>query len=253
MGGKLGWFPFYPRDWYGDPKLACCHPTTRGMWMDLLALMFIEGQTSIHADRTALMRLCRCDIMAVEQFLSDIARYNFADVTECNAVLTITSRRFVRDEKTRVDTRERVRKFRSKTAPKNDVKRSSNGNVLYDSVSVSNSSSDQNKNQDRIQPADLVEAWNDHCAPVGLSKVEFLSSTRKQKASLRLREHPDSGFWEKVLGQIRGSAFLRGMAKPAKPDQKPFKATFDWLIDNDTNVVKVYEGKYADKEARAAG
>ena len=151
-------------------------------------------------------------------------------------------------------TRERVRRFRDKKSG-NGVKRKRNAvkqNVTVgvtrtfdsDSVSDSDSSSIKNGKEEKIEPADLVTAWNEHCAPVGLTKVEFLSPTRKQKASVRIREHPNAEFWEKVFGSIRTSPFLKGQARPAKPDQKPFRATFDWLIDNDTNAVKIHEGKY---------
>ena len=139
--GKLGWFPFYSRDWYGDSKLAQCHPTTRGIWIDLLALMFTEGQASIEVDIVGLMRLGRCDVTATEQFLKDLGKHKFADVTECNHVYTITSRRFTRDlkalETLKEKNREKVRRHREKRS----VTKSNqlhDGNVTKSSESESN-------------------------------------------------------------------------------------------------------------------
>lgn len=97
---------------------------------------------------------------------------------------------------------------------------------------------------EKFEPSDLVEAWNEYLTPVGLPKVDMLSATRKMKASRRLAEHPEDKFWSTVMYNIQNSTFLRGLSKPRKPDERPFKASFDWLIDNDTNVVKVYEGRY---------
>jgi hypothetical protein len=38
--GKLAWFHFYPGDWMKDPDLRRCSPAARGVYMDLLCLMF---------------------------------------------------------------------------------------------------------------------------------------------------------------------------------------------------------------------
>jgi hypothetical protein len=91
-------------------------------------------------------------------------------------------------------------------------------------------------------PDDLVEGWNDLCAPMGLVRVAELSVSRRKQAALRLREHPEDEFWNAVFTRIRGSPFLCGL-KP-KPGHEHWKASFDWLIGNDTNALKIYEGKY---------
>ena len=94
-------------------------------------------------------------------------------------------------------------------------------------------------------PEELVEGWNLHVsALVNLSKVAELTHTRRQKAAKRIREHPAADYWLQVFAKIRGSPFLCGLGKPRNPDEKPFRASFDWLVDNDTNSVKVFEGKY---------
>jgi hypothetical protein len=90
-----------------------------------------------------------------------------------------------------------------------------------------------------LTPEDLVEGWNEVCAPAGLPKVEMLSATRRQKALCRLRDHPDDAFWNVAMARVRASPFLTGK------NERKWKANFDWLIDNDTNAVKVYEGRYA--------
>jgi len=37
---KLAAFQFYPGDWLKDPALSICSPGARGVWMDVLCLMF---------------------------------------------------------------------------------------------------------------------------------------------------------------------------------------------------------------------
>jgi hypothetical protein len=96
-----------------------------------------------------------------------------------------------------------------------------------------------------VTPEDLMEGWNELVAPAGLSKCSALSPTRRRKCLLRLKEHPDLMFWETVMNTIPYSPFLRGLSQPTKEHPKPFRANFDWQIDNDVNVKKIYEGRYS--------
>lgn len=38
--GKLPWFQFYPNDWRGDGNLSRCSKAAKGVWIDMLCLMF---------------------------------------------------------------------------------------------------------------------------------------------------------------------------------------------------------------------
>lgn len=93
-----------------------------------------------------------------------------------------------------------------------------------------------------IQPEDLVEAWNEVCAPAGLPKVAELTPKRRQHAWARLKEHPIKDFWEQIFANIPASPLLRGLVKTN--GHQNWRATFDWLIDNELNPIKVYEGNY---------
>ena len=42
--GKAPAFQFYPSDWLTDPSLRLCSWETRGVWMDMLCLMFLSPQ-----------------------------------------------------------------------------------------------------------------------------------------------------------------------------------------------------------------
>jgi hypothetical protein len=64
-----------------------------------------------------------------------------------------------------------------------------------------------------------------------------------KKIRARLRKNPDLEYWKKVFQGVSESPFLRG-------DNGTFKATLDWLIKNDTNSQKVYEGQYAEEKPR---
>src|SRR3990167_1821015 len=92
-----------------------------------------------------------------------------------------------------------------------------------------------------LKATDLAEAWNEYCAaPHELPKVTLpLNPARTRKVQLRIREHPDPEFWSTVFGRVGTSSLLRG-------GKGTWRATFDWLMDNATNVLKVHEGNYVD-------
>lgn len=87
---------------------------------------------------------------------------------------------------------------------------------------------------------EIKELWNSVC--VGYPKLHSLSESRKNKMRNRVAE---MGGAEKALLLLREiftkmqvSNFLRG------DNKRGWKASFDWLFENDKNWVKVYEGNY---------
>lgn len=93
---------------------------------------------------------------------------------------------------------------------------------------------------ENLTPADLIEGWNKILGSDGLSKVTALSDDRKKKIMLRLKVYPEIDWWKKVFNKIRVSKFLMGRTE----GDRKWKANFDWLVANDQNPLKVYEGQY---------
>ena len=93
---------------------------------------------------------------------------------------------------------------------------------------------------------DLYTAfWNDNLGKYGIPTVRILSNPRKQKIKSRVRNNPQ--FLEAFKGcisRIMSSDFLKG----AKGN---WKATFDWVIENDTNYIKILEGNFDGNRAEA--
>lgn len=77
--------------------------------------------------------------------------------------------------------------------------------------------------------------WNDFASKNKKAKVSFLSKDRKKKIALRLKEYKNLlEIFTYVLKKSETSNFLLNGNF----------YTFDWLFENDTNILKVYEGKY---------
>ena len=84
------------------------------------------------------------------------------------------------------------------------------------------------------------------CCP-GFPKVTKLTESRKGKIRVRLGEMGGMEVAEAVFGKMAASKFLKGY------NDRGWKATFDWVMENDKNWVKVIEGQYDDRKANDAG
>lgn len=86
----------------------------------------------------------------------------------------------------------------------------------------------------------LQTLWNSTC--VSFPKLITMSDKRKNKVQVRVKEMggQEEAFkiFELLFNKMEESNFLRGDSK------RGWRASFDWLIDNSNNWVKVYEGTY---------
>ena len=106
---------------------------------------------------------------------------------------------------------------------------------------VKDKEKEQDKDKDKDKDTYLLE-WNSKMP----WKLNGITTKRRVHLSERLKEPAFVDNFPTILDKILASDFLTGR-KPS--DTHPnFKADFDWLISNDTNHVKVMEGKYDNKE-----
>lgn len=95
---------------------------------------------------------------------------------------------------------------------------------------------------DGITPRKVVELWNQICSRC--SKVVGLSETRAEKVRCRLDQM--SGDKEATIrnlfAKINASDFL--CLGSGSGEHKNWRVTFDWVFKNDTNWLKVLEGKF---------
>ena len=85
----------------------------------------------------------------------------------------------------------------------------------------------------------IVAAWNAGRGP--LPEIKKLTETRRRKITSRIQS--DSEFLKTFIAAVQKAArtpFLCGAGKNG------WRATFDWMIENDTNAIAVIEGKYDD-------
>ena len=81
---------------------------------------------------------------------------------------------------------------------------------------------------------DFFNLYNEKC--VNLPKATKLTEKRKQKIKKRLNTYVSREWWERVFEKANASTFCK----------KGSWCTIDWLIANDDNPLKVFEGNYDD-------
>jgi hypothetical protein len=89
----------------------------------------------------------------------------------------------------------------------------------------------------------IQEVFNSTC--VRLPKIKSISGERQKAVSARFKTYGFDGLVE-VFQKAAISEFLNGNV----PGKREWKADFDWLM-NVTNIVKVLEGKYDNKNFNA--
>lgn len=84
-----------------------------------------------------------------------------------------------------------------------------------------------------------VASWNQFCLkfPI-LSKINEISDKRRTKLKKRFESESFKNF-EALLNAMAAQKFLLG------ENERGWKISFDWIIENDTNYLKVLENKYA--------
>lgn len=92
-----------------------------------------------------------------------------------------------------------------------------------------------------VKVSEVAELWNTELCPLGFPKVSKITPDRRKHFKARLNagaERRELAWWRDRIAAIAGSEFMRKNAAEKAP-----WLTFDWLL-NETNLVKVAEGKY---------
>ncbi len=90
-----------------------------------------------------------------------------------------------------------------------------------------------------------LTAWNQFCSKFpALSSIKELSDKRRDKLKVRFEKQSFKDF-NSILTAFEQQRFLFG------ENERKWRASFDWLIENDTNYLKVLEKKYLNHETES--
>lgn len=125
-----------------------------------------------------------------------------------------------------------------------DIKQESGSNDQLPAASDEATASKTDKPKTEKLPAkEIKEMWNTTCT--SFPKLFTISENRKNKMRLRISEMGGIDkalpLLKQVFEKMQESSFLKG------DNKRGWKASFDWLFENDKNWVKVFEGNYDNK------
>jgi hypothetical protein len=95
---------------------------------------------------------------------------------------------------------------------------------------------DEHVKKDECIADKIMKLWNEVC--ISYQKVVMISSSRKEMIDNIYSSLKDIELIKQAFVKIEASSFCKG------DNEKKWKASFDWIISNDTNLIKVLEGKY---------
>tara|TARA_R110000868_G_scaffold9394_5_gene46933 strand:- start:4698 stop:5417 length:720 start_codon:yes stop_codon:yes gene_type:complete len=111
-------------------------------------------------------------------------------------------------------------------------------------VSLRTNERTNERTEDKATPPTFpfLDIWNTHCGP--LPKPDKLTKSRQAKLKARLAEEPRPDYWVSTVQRLAKSDFATGK------NDRQWKASIDWLLANDSNHVKVNEGKYDNRKPK---
>jgi hypothetical protein len=124
---KHWYWEYVVKDWIVDTEPLA--ELSRAFWHEALCRMWLSDRCGqLVGTYTELAKLCRSTPNNARAAIADLQKWNTADVTISNAVVTVTNRRMNRDYLDRKSLRERVARHRDKKR-EHDGNASCNGDV----------------------------------------------------------------------------------------------------------------------------
>lgn len=154
-------------------------------------------------------------------------------------------------EQAREQTRQRVARHREKQKLLAECNVTSNAIVTQSNADRIREDKERDKDKEieiesksgnAATPSQIVELFNSIC--ISFPSVRTLSEARRKAIKARLNTYTLEDF-KQCFEHAEASSFLKGS------NNRDWTATFDWLI-KDTNMAKVLEGNYADKERKVS-
>lgn len=138
MAKKLPAMQWYPGDWRKDPAVQAADVATRGIWFELINIMWDAPERGIiRGSHDQIARLVGCSVDQLKEGLEEIDKLGIGKVVTFGSnKVTVKNRRMVREEKARICNANRQQNYRKRKG-----NNGSNGPVAPPSSSSLSSSS----------------------------------------------------------------------------------------------------------------
>ncbi len=243
MADNLRWFKVWTSI-VADPHFQSLPLEDVGRWALLGALTALSGTRGVlnnPEDCRMLCQLLRCTKDELVGVINRLPNVSFEEGKNRHGDKSVTWRNW---HKYQLDATMAERQRRSRTKRRGDKKRREESLSSVPSVLQKETPIGVLSPRAEMTPLEFIESWNEICASEGLPAVKDLSNGRRKKIAARLRRYPTVAFWEQVFNGVNRSDFLSGRKPNPNPKHPNWKATIDWLIENEENPLKVIEGAY---------
>lgn len=123
--------------------------------------------------------------------------------------------------------------LRKKSLKERKVKESKGKEITKEKLS------EENNSQEKIY-LEILDLWNLLAIQYKLTQLRSLTTERKILLQGRLREKNFD--FKKIMEIVKKSPYLLGKVTD-------FRVSFDWIIKNDANYIKILEGNYLDRNS----
>lgn len=217
---------------------------TRLMWVTMLATSDSKGFVSgTIPGMAAIARMSLSDAKKAIKKLespdpySRSSKQDGARISKCNDGWLITNYlryRKQRDpEKRKVQNREAQQRFRNKKRAKKRKQIVSQNKP----ESAQAEAEAEAEERESLSYKQIFNYWN---TKNNLTPIRKFTDQRKEKLKIRTTENLFVENWQNIIDKISASSFCTG------DNERGWKADIDFLLANDTNYIKVLEGKYDD-------
>ncbi len=157
MSWKAPAFQFYVMDWAMD---LSSHPLEiEGAWIRIMCHLFRENNRGKkECSLIEWSRILRTDEINTERILRYLVTKNIANITFNNKLITVVSRRMMRDNKDRINNALRQTKYRESKKSNKEITEEAQNNNIASSSSSSSSSSKECVSEDTLVANDVFIA-----------------------------------------------------------------------------------------------
>lgn len=250
------WFPFFWKDWLASTRGMSAD--AKGVYIDFLAHAWSTG--GLPLDEGALRRIAAVDRPQWKRIWPQLSsRWTEVDGRLVNPRQEDVRRKQAAASKAgRASVEARLRAngsaqppaIRSNDFPNDSSNGSPNGTPngarteseqTPEPIRVQSTEKEKKRESTGVDPTPLFDAWN-RLTTAPLPKAEKLTKGRARHIRSRLTEQPIE-FWIAAIQRVERTPFCRGV------NDRKWRASLDWLIANEDNVVKLNEGRYDNGDA----
>jgi hypothetical protein len=206
--GKLPAFLFYPADWLTEPNLRRCSHAAKGVWIDLLCIMFQSETRGVLCSGDQpwgdedIAAAVGGDTVEVLAHLNELLSKGVAHRREDGAVY---SRRMVRDEQERIDAKQRKRKERETDVTPMSQKSHADVTPMSQrsSVSVTSSTSEEDKSSSSEREAHAKGGKYSSLRSIDPAVIEMIAKKHEQSVDFVDRCWDRAKNWLKANGKTK--------------------------------------------------